>query len=99
MFQVNKYAPKQYVDLIGNEEINREVIGWVKKWDFCVFGKHVKRQGYAGRRQRKTEEGQDKLLRPEKRILLLSGRAGLGKTTLASIVARHAGYNIIEVVS
>lgn len=29
--------------------------------------------------------------------MLLSGRAGLGKTTLAGIVAKHAGYNVIEV--
>ncbi|KAI8840622.1 hypothetical protein BJ741DRAFT_661907 [Chytriomyces cf. hyalinus JEL632] len=35
--------------------------------------------------------------RPDKKILLLSGPAGLGKTTLAHIVGRHAGYNVIEI--
>lgn len=29
-------------------------------------------------------------------IVLLSGPAGLGKTTLANIVARQAGYAVVE---
>lgn len=29
-------------------------------------------------------------------MVLLCGRPGLGKTTLAHVVARHAGYNVIE---
>jgi chromosome transmission fidelity protein 18 len=29
--------------------------------------------------------------------MLLSGRAGIGKTTLAQTIARHCGYNIIEI--
>ena len=29
-------------------------------------------------------------------IALLSGNPGLGKTTLAHIVAKHAGYNPVE---
>ena len=35
--------------------------------------------------------------RPQPRVLLLSGAAGLGKTTLAHVLARHAGYDTIEV--
>lgn len=29
-------------------------------------------------------------------MVLLCGKPGLGKTTLAHVVARHAGYNVIE---
>ena len=34
---------------------------------------------------------------PSNQILLLSGPPGLGKTTLAHIVAKHAGYNVFEI--
>ncbi|XP_057324055.1 chromosome transmission fidelity protein 18 homolog isoform X2 [Microplitis mediator] len=34
---------------------------------------------------------------PVHRIALLSGPPGLGKTTLAHLVAKHAGYNVVEI--
>lgn len=34
--------------------------------------------------------------RPIKRILVLSGQAGLGKTTLAKIAAKMVGYSVVE---
>lgn len=36
---VDKYRPQKYTDLIGDERLHREVLGWVKEWDYCVFGK------------------------------------------------------------
>ncbi|ETI54487.1 hypothetical protein F443_02694 [Phytophthora nicotianae P1569] len=42
-----------------------------------------------------VEDDEDK--RPFNKIILICGPPGAGKTTLANIVARHAGYNPIEV--
>lgn len=34
--------------------------------------------------------------RPKKKIVLLCGNPGLGKTTLAHVIAKHAGYQVVE---
>lgn len=39
----------------------------------------------------------DELGRPIQKIALLCGPPGLGKTTLAHTIARHAGYNVREI--
>uniref|UniRef100_A0A8C2CZW7 Chromosome transmission fidelity protein 18 homolog n=1 Tax=Cyprinus carpio TaxID=7962 RepID=A0A8C2CZW7_CYPCA len=39
----------------------------------------------------------DQYKRPKFKVALLSGPPGLGKTTLAHIIAKHAGYNVVEI--
>lgn len=95
-----------YIDLVGEERINREVLSWVKCWDFCVFGKISNNlAAQIGNRQiRKISKSgemdmanSDKKYRPLKKILLLSGPPGFGKTTLVHVVAKHCGYSPIEI--
>lgn len=38
----------------------------------------------------------DEFNRPKAKVALISGPPGLGKTTLAHIIAKRAGYNFIE---
>ncbi|OXB68793.1 hypothetical protein ASZ78_002208 [Callipepla squamata] len=38
----------------------------------------------------------DQHKRPKYKVALLCGPPGLGKTTLAHVIARHAGYNVVE---
>lgn len=39
----------------------------------------------------------DQYKRPKFKVAMLSGPPGLGKTTLAHVIAKHAGYNVVEI--
>lgn len=63
---VDKYSPQSFFELLSDEQVNREVIKWVKSW-VCVKKKSAN-QGMAV-----TAQVQ---LGPEQKLLLLSGPPG-----------------------
>lgn len=73
-------------------------MSWLKEWDKCVF---KRQRTQAKKRPFDASDSKpfavDPLGRPHERVLLLSGPPGYGKTTLASVVAHHAGYRILEI--
>ena len=121
------YRPKNYLDLLSEENVNRTLLHWLKLWDKAVFNREVKirapkidenvkpkwaqEQKSAGARGRfdnnkkfehkkkffnKNTDGElkeelDPSGRPIQKFVLISGPPGLGKTTLAHVVAKHAG--------
>eukprot|EP00898_Chlorokybus_atmophyticus_P003584 jgi/Chlat1/4226/Chrsp27S04307 len=107
---VDKYAPRMFTDLLSDERTNREVLRWVKAWDACVFNKPLPaskklpalHQVSGNHKPLKPWEVSEEIEfgpdgRPQDKVLLLCGSPGLGKTTLAHIVARHCGYRVVEV--
>lgn len=101
---VDKYRPQSYLDLLSDETVNRQFLHWLKLWDKIVFNRNITKPRRKqpptfkkGNDEEQEIEEVDSKGYPIKRIALLSGPPGLGKTTLAHIAARHAGYNVVEI--
>ncbi|EDV27858.1 uncharacterized protein TRIADDRAFT_53969 [Trichoplax adhaerens] len=89
---VDKYSPHHYRELLSDHSTNRSLLSWLKLWDKTVFGKdfNIPDETLANQLAVDTQN------RPLKKVALLCGPPGLGKTTLAHVIARHAGYNVLE---
>ncbi|MCJ1378952.1 hypothetical protein MMC17_002051 [Xylographa soralifera] len=91
MMWTEKYRAKKFTDLVGDERTHRTVLRWLKGWDSIVFPGMSKPKVKSKLGDDAAEE------RPHRKILLLTGPPGLGKTTLAHVCARQAGYEIVEI--
>lgn len=90
-----KYRARNFMDLCGDDGTNRLVLRWLKRWDPLVFpGAAKSRPVIAGRPGAKQQVEEEK---PHRKILMLTGPPGLGKTTLAHVCAKQAGYEVIEI--
>ncbi|KAL8895465.1 MAG: hypothetical protein Q9192_003617 [Flavoplaca navasiana] len=86
-----KYRAKKFTDLVGDERTHRDVLRWVKHWDPIVF------PGSSRPIAKSKAVGDTTADKAHCKILLLTGPPGLGKTTLAHVCARQAGYEVVEI--
>lgn len=86
-----KYRAKKFTDLVGDERTHRSVLRWLKGWDSIVFPGSAKTKPKSVKKDFGEEEQR------HRKILLLTGPPGLGKTTLAHVCARQAGYEVQEI--
>lgn len=89
-----KYRARNFIDLVGDDSTNRHVLRWLKRWDPTVFPHSAKSRPLTARRQPQQQHEEEK---PHRKILMLTGPPGLGKTTLAHVCARQAGYEVMEI--
>ncbi|KAK9243881.1 hypothetical protein V1506DRAFT_358514 [Lipomyces tetrasporus] len=97
---VEKWRARKWIDLLGDERTHRTLLRWLQQWSHAVFKKPVP---VAPHRRRFGEFNSSNMVhtdpyhRPEKKLLLLHGAPGLGKTTVAHVAARQAGYDVLEI--
>eukprot|EP00736_Rhodelphis_marinus_P005112 Rmarinus@m.23098 len=94
---VDRYAPKSYFDLLSSDSINRELVRWLKHWDSRVFNKSPLGKRVVGFGNRLSKNAPEFDEDADKKVALLCGPPGYGKTTLAHVIAEHCGYRVFEV--
>lgn len=90
-----KYAPVTLSDIMGNQDVIRKLRSWLNDWDTVVI-KGIKKDikpnfskgGFGG--------GNFAQSNPNARAAMLSGPPGIGKTTVARLIAAELNYSIIE---
>ncbi|ODV61390.1 Ctf18p ASCRUDRAFT_7627 [Ascoidea rubescens DSM 1968] len=98
---VDKYRPKSFLDLIGNEKQNRSILKWLNQWNHCAFNnqsdlyKHD--NNHNNNNNNNNMEIDDPFNRPNKKILLINGPPGTGKTTISHLIGKQLGYEILEI--
>ncbi|WPK26746.1 hypothetical protein PUMCH_004107 [Australozyma saopauloensis] len=83
----DKYRPSSFLEICpaGNERQYRLVMHWLSKWGSLVFGN-----------AKIDDENVDHLGRPLRKILLVHGPSGVGKTAVVHLLARQMGYHVEE---
>ncbi len=91
MLWTEKYRARKFTDLVGDERTHRDVLRWLKGWDSLVFPGTSRLKPKSRLMESEADTQQ------QRKILVLTGPPGLGKTTLAHVCARQAGYEVVEI--
>jgi len=87
----DKYAPTNFSDVLGNPGVPKKLRQWLRDWeDVIIKGnkKAIKAFGF-----NKNTYG---ITNVNAKAALLSGPPGIGKTTIARLIAKELGFTIVE---
>jgi replication factor C subunit 1 len=79
---VDKHQPQNTSELVGSGELVKKMSDWLRRWDAVHLTKTVK-----------VPFSKDN---PGAKAILLSGPPGIGKTTVATLIAREFNYDVLE---
>ncbi|PRT56189.1 Chromosome transmission fidelity protein 18 [Wickerhamiella sorbophila] len=82
----DKYAPTCYLDLRGSQDVQRQILRWISRWRPIAFDLEVPESDHT-----------DEFGRPLKKILLVHGPPGAGKTSSVQVMARIEGFDVLEI--
>lgn len=77
------HSPQTIDDIVGHQSIAKKLMQWLQDWDRI----HIRKEFKPAFNQRENMGA---------KAALLSGPPGIGKTTLAQVVAKTLGYEVLE---
>lgn len=89
---VDKYAAKSYSDLISNEKVNKQVLNWLR-----TFQKRKPKDPQNNKKRKNSKQNDEENTVSNSHIMMISGPAGCGKSTLIRVIANYCNYHIVEI--
>ena len=91
----DKYKPERFVDLLSDDSVNRQTMSWFCEWkknlrESCVSGSFTISEPINPVVSSTESAAQNR------KVLLISGPPGVGKSALIDVCARHCSFSIVE---
>jgi DNA polymerase III delta prime subunit len=86
---VDKYKPTSFIDLLSDDAVNRKMLGWLKEW------KSNASHPSSGTTILPFTDPAS-MVGQNKKVLLLGGQPGVGKSALIDVCCRHFKYQVVE---
>lgn len=87
----HKYAPRNFSDLIGNNENVKKIQTWLQDWNDVVLKGLKKESKFIP-----GKSSWSNVVNVNAKACLISGPPGIGKTTAVRVLCKIMGYELIE---